>query len=220
VVVAHPVKAPVVVVAPARPPVVVAAPVKTVAVAQPTPVRQPVTPVRQPVTPVRQPVTPVPVASNPSDRLVSLTYPGGDLAGALRALAKAAGIQAQIDPGVSGYVTESFTDMPLNQAVTSVLGRQTELYNYKITATALIVTAPSGSSGGATLHSTAATGTAQVSDYFPIKLKPVADVYQAAHRAFPELTYQVDERLNVLFAEGDPAIMERLRKLLQNVSAK
>lgn len=201
----RPVAAPVAPPAPSRP--AAQPPVAVVAPARPAPVAP---------TAVVRPAAPV----NPGDRLVSLTYPSGDLAGALRALARAAGLQAQIDPGVKGSVTESFTEIPLNKAVSSILGKQTELYHYEITSSSLVVTASGDSAGGSTLHPNLPGNRGLVSDYFPIRQKPVAEVYQAAHRAFPELTYQVDERLNVLFAEGEPSVMERLRKVLQGVSAK
>jgi hypothetical protein len=199
------------------------APVKVVAAAPPA---REATPPPRPAAPVSRPSSPVAVAhpskpsfSNPGDRPVSFTYNGGDLAAALTALAGVAHIEAHIDPAVRGYVNVSYTDIPLNQVITSILGQQTELYTYKLTASSLDVFASGSGSGGQTVHPVISSA-GVVSDYFPVKQKPVADVYEAARRTFPELTYQVDERLNVLFAEGDPAVMERLRKLLQNVSAK
>ena len=207
--------APAAVVVPAKP----TAPSAVVAPVRPTAPAAVVASVKPTVPAQAQPVARAAAPRSPGERPVSFTYNGGDLAGALTALAKVAGIEAQIDPSVRGYVNASYTDVPLNQVITSILGKQTELYQYKLTSTSLQVFG-GGAPGGATVHPVASLSGGTVSDYFPVKQKPVAEVYQAVMRTFPELTYQVDERLNVLFAEGDPVVMERLRKLLQNVSAK
>ena len=162
-------------------------------------------------------VTTAPSATKPGDRLVSLST-SGDLRAALTALAKSAGLKAEIDPGVQGSVTKSFQDVPLNKAVSSILGQQAELYEYTISDSTLKITAPGGT-GGQTM-TPASPGGRIASDYFPVRDKKAADILEAVRKAVPGLTYTVDERLNQILAEGDPSDLERLRKLLQKVSIK
>ena len=161
-----------------------------------------------------------PAADKPGDRLVSLSA-NGDLRQALENLAKAAGLQAEIDPGVQGTVAISFTDYPLNRAVSTVLGRQATLFEYKITDKVLKVTAPEGS-GGTTVVPVdpAPPGRPGVSDYFPIKDKKASDMVEVLRKAFPGLSMTVDERLNQILAEGSASEIERLRKLLGRNSVK
>lgn len=163
-------------------------------------------------TPRPQPAaTPATVAA--AQRPISLTFSGGDLPSALQALAQAAGLQADVAPGVQGYVTASFTEIPLNQAVTTMLGQQSNLYEYSISDTTLKV-------WGDGTPITAKSGRV-AREYFPLKsTAKVADVLASLKRAVPELNYSVDERLNQILAEGDPSDLDRARKVLKNVSDK
>ena len=173
------------------------------------------TPTRPPVTVVKEiPKETVPKAPKAAERLVSVSA-NGDLRTALENLAKAAGLQAEIDPGVQGSVSMSFQDVPLNKAVSSILGQQATLYDYKITDKVLKVTSSDGPGVPVTV-----SNARMASEYFPIKDKKAMDIVEAVRKAVPSLTYTVDERLNQILAEGEPSELERLRKLLQKVSIK
>ncbi len=172
----------------------------------PTPAATP-----EPTPPPRPAATPAQVAV--AQRPVSLTIAGGELSAALVSLAQAAGLKAEIAPGVQGFVNASFTEIPLNQAVTTMLGQQKNLYEYSITDTTLKV-------WGEGTPITARSGRI-VREYFPVKdPAKAADVMLTLKRAVPELTYSVNERLNQVMAEGDPSDLERARKFVKSVSDK
>lgn len=165
----------------------------------------------EPTPPPRAAATPAVVAV--AQRPISLTIAGDELPAALQALAQAAGLKAEIAPGVQGSVSASFTEIPLNQAVTTMLGQQKNLYEYSITDTTLKV-------WGEGTPITARTGRI-VREYFPVKdPAKAADVVLTLKRAVPELNYSVNERLNQVMAEGDPTDLERARKFVKSVSDK
>ncbi|MBI3925576.1 MAG: hypothetical protein HY319_08555 [Armatimonadetes bacterium] len=156
-----------------------------------------------------------------AQKTVSVTYQGGDLRGALQALAKAAGLQADIHPTVQGAVTASFTEIPLNLAVTDLLGQSAELYLYEITDTQLKVYPHQGSSEPVATSASSTASSDQVArDYFPLRAQSAKELADAARKAVPSLTYRVDERLNIIIAEGSPEDLQRLRAILQAVSEK
>jgi len=199
------------------PPPVTAATPPPVAANSPPQLRRDPLPVATPApTPEATPLpaaTPAPAQVAAAQRPISLTFEGGDLPSALTALAQKAGLKADIAPGVQGFVTASFTEIPLNQAVTTMLGQQSNLYEYSITDTTLKV-------WGDGTPVTAKSGRI-AREYFPVKgTTKAADVVLGLKRAVPELTYSVDERLNQILAEGDPTDLERARKVLKSVSDK
>ena len=194
-------------------------PSKPVTIHNPTPV--PVTP---PVTP---PATQKGPAEGPEQKPITINLKNKDLPTAIREMARAAGMEADVGPGVEGTVTASFTDTPLARCLTSVLGKQAKLYEFKVVNNRLRVFGD-GETGGTTLvtsappttPTTAASGQ-QVSDYFPIvPEKPVSDLAAAVRKAVAGVDVIQDDRLNVLFVSGDAAEVEKVRNLLQNVLAK
>ena len=175
---------------------------------------------------VRPPVSPPSTSNGADQKPITLTLQNKDLPTAIREMAKAAGLEADVGPGVEGSVTASFTDTPLARALTSVLGKQAKLYEFKIVNNRLRVFADSDSAG-TTLVTSAPTqaGTPRnvnlVSDYFPIVAdKPVSELAQAVRRAVTDVEVIQDDRLNVLFVRGDAADIEKVRNLLQKVLAK
>ncbi|MBT9583319.1 hypothetical protein IV102_08210 [bacterium] len=175
---------------------------------------------------VRPPATPPSTSNGVEQKLITLNLQNRDLPTAIREMARAAGLEADIGPGVEGSVTASFTDTPLARALTSVLGKQARLYEFKIVNHRLRVFADADSAG-TTLVTSAPTqaGTPRsvnlVSDYFPIVAdKPVSELAQAVRRAVTDVEVIQDDRLNVLFVRGDAADIEKVRNLLQKVLAK
>ncbi|MBS2040514.1 hypothetical protein JST97_36345 [bacterium] len=177
------------------------------------------------------PPTPPPARNNVDQRTISVSFNNKELASAIREMAQAAGLEAQIGPEVKGKpVTETFKDVPLSQALTRVLGRQSELFEVKFEGNRVRVFGDN-SGGGATLMPTTNTQpsvpeTASrpaniVSDYFPLKSdKSVREMAGAVQRLVSEVEVIQDERLNVLFVRGDAADLEKVRNLLQNALAK
>lgn len=163
-------------------------------------------------------------------RLISISFTNKELAGAIKDMAKAAGLEAKIGPEVKGKpVTESFKDTPVAQALTRVLGRQDQLFEVKFEGNIVHVFADESGSG-TTLSPvvplspvrdiTPASGVL-VSDYFPLKPdKSVRDMAAAVRRLASNLEVIQDERLNVLFVRGSASELEKVRNLLQNALAK
>ena len=212
---------------PARPPVrpVGATPSRPVSANPSRPVSS--VPVRPPVNNVPTP-TPGPVRNNADQRTISVAFVNKDLPAAIREMAQAAGLEADVGPGVKGTVTATFKDKPLSQVISNVLGKQQDLYEFKIEGNRLRVFGDN-TGAGATLVPTVAPPTVieppksgkPVSDYFPLKAdKPVKEMVAAIRRVVPEVEVIQDDRLNVLFVRGDASDLEKVRNLLQNVLAK
>lgn len=212
------------VVAPTRPPA------RPVGVTPPRPVSSvPVSaaPVRPPVTNV-PPANPSPARNNADQRAISVAFVNKDLPAAIREMAQAAGLEAEVGPGVKGTVTATFKDAPLSQVISNVLGKQQDLYEFKIEGNRLRVFGDN-SGAGATLVPTVAPPVVSntpkagkpVSDYFPLKAdKPAKEMLAAIRRVVPEVEVIQDDRLNVLFVRGEAGDLEKVRNLLQNVLAK
>jgi DNA polymerase elongation subunit (family B) len=58
------------------------------------------------------------------------------------------------------------------------------------------------------------------SEYFPIHDKRAVDLMEVVRKAVPGPSYTLEERLNQILVEGEPAEIERVRKLLQAVGSK
>lgn len=200
------------------------------------PVKSNTTPARPNPKPVANnlpptPPTPTPPRNNVDQRTISVSFTNKDLPSAIREMAQAAGLQAQVGPEVKGKpVTETFKDMPLSQALTRILGRQDELFEVKFEGNVVRVFGD-GNGGGATLIPTVnprpnvpenATRTVNiVSDYFPLKAdKSVREMAGAVQRLVSDVEVIQDDRLNALFVRGDAADLEKVRNLLQNALAK
>jgi hypothetical protein len=179
------------------------------------------------VRPATTPPPSKPASSGAEQKLISVNIQNKDLPTAIREMARAAGMEADIGPGVEGSVTASFTDTPLARALTSVLGKQAKLYEFKIVDNRLRVFADADAAG-TTLVPTGPNTPQQppkninvISDYFPIlPEKPVGELAQAVRRAVGDVEVIQDDRLNVLFVRGDAADVEKVRNLLQKVLAK
>ncbi|MBN9416230.1 MAG: hypothetical protein J0I12_12380 [Candidatus Eremiobacteraeota bacterium] len=178
------------------------------------------------------PPTPAPARNNVDQRIITISFVNKDLPVAIREMARAAGLEAEVGPEVKGKVTDTFTDVPLSQAITRVLGKQQDLYEMKIEGNRLRVFGDN-SGAGATLVptvpvpppvSTDNTGTRTlklVSDYFPLMPdKSAKDLVAAIRRAVADVEVIQDDRLNVLFVRGEAGDLEKVRNLLQNVLAK
>ncbi|MGE0489883.1 MAG: hypothetical protein AB7S38_11825 [Vulcanimicrobiota bacterium] len=176
--------------------------------------RAPVAPVQpvKPVTPTPRPA-PAPAPAKPSGKSVSLTLNNVAIREAITAMATQTGLKAEIPDSLTGSTSVSLTDIPLEIALDTVLGGKLGEYRYEITPSTLRILA----SGGVTVHPTAG-GVAY--EYYPFRDKSARDMMEAVKLAIPNLTYQVDDRLNILLAQGDPADLDRLTKLLQSMSQK
>ncbi len=177
-------------------------------------------PVNNTPAPVKTPAA-NPPSAKPADKIMTFTA-NGSLKQVLETLAQNAGLKAEIDPAVDGSVTQGYKDMPLNRIVSSILGQQPVLYEYKLTDTTLTVSAPSGGTGGVSVV-TPQSGVGNrilKSEYFPIRDKRAVDLMEVVRKAVPGPSYTLDERLNQILVEGEPAEIERVRKLLQAVGSK
>lgn len=200
------------------------------------PVKSNVTPSRPAMRPVAtnntRPVlpTPPPTRNNVDQRTISVSFINKDLPSAIREMAQAAGLEADIGPGVKGSVTASFKDTPLSQALTNVLGKQQDLYEVKIEGNRVRVYGDSNGAGATLVPTvtpptpTPTAGTRSlnlVSDYFPLMAdKSASQLVSAIRRAVSDVEVIHDDRLNVLFVRGEAGDLEKVRNLLQNVLAK
>lgn len=177
-----------------------------------------------------RPVPPTPPRSTVDQRTISVSFINKDLPAAIREMAQAAGLEADIGPGVKGSVTATFKDTPLSQALTNVLGKQQDLYEMKIEGNRVRVFGDN-SGAGATLVPTVTPPPSEtvggtrslnlVSDYFPLMAdKSASQLVSAIRRAVADVEVIHDDRLNVLFVRGEAGDLEKVRNLLQNVLAK
>ena len=152
-------------------------------------------------------------------RPITVSLQNKDLAVAIQEMARAAGLEAEVGPGVEGPVSVSFREVPLGLALTNLLGKQTKLIEYRIEGNKLKVF--TDDQGGATLPAAPIRSGPTVSDYFPIvNEKKVAEVAQLVKRTVTQVDVHSDELLNVLFVEGAAADLAKVRELLQNVVVK
>jgi len=185
-------------------------------------------PVRPPVNDIPPPA-PNPARNNTDQRIISVAFINKDLPAAIREMAQAAGLEADVGPGVKGSVTATFKDAPLSQVISNVLGKQQDLYEFKIEGNRLRVFGDSTGAGATLMPTVTPPPTSDslpksgklVSDYFPLKPdKPAKDLVAAIRRAVSDVEVIQDDRLNVLFVRGEAEDLEKVRNLLQNVLAK
>lgn len=152
-------------------------------------------------------------------RPITVSLQNKDLAVAIQEMARAAGLEAEVGPGVEGPVSVSFREVPLGLALTNLLGKQTKLIEYRIESNKLKVF--TDDQGGATIPVAPTRSGPTVSDYFPIvNEKKVAEVAQLVKRTVTQVDVHSDELLNVLFVEGAAGDLAKVRELLQNVVVK
>lgn len=183
--------------------------------------------------------TPTPAASAPSPAaampMINLTFQDAPLDDVFARIAMQAGLLPQLDPSLTGSFTGSLVNVPLDQALQTV--RQGQSIDCSVQGGYLIVKPAVGRPAAGDPPSVTASPAATVEpvaavpqpalpagpiarDYYPIRNKPALEVLQSARSVLPNIRYTVDERLNIIIAEGSPADIERLTTLLSNVSAK
>lgn len=170
---------------------------------------------------VKPPEAAKPPVARPEQKLISVKFQEQDLASALKSMAQAAGMQVEIGPGVEGKVTMAFTDTPLSKVLTSVLGRQENLYEYRIEGNRIRVFGDGGQAGSTLVVPVSPERGAYVSDYLSLQAdKPVREVLDAVRKIAGGVELIPDERLNVLFVRGEEADLEKVRNLLRGVLVK
>ncbi len=184
--------------------------------------------------------TPAPAVSAPATAsipMINLTFQDAPLDDVFARIAMQAGLMPQLDPSLTGSFTGSLVNVPLDQALLTV--RQGQSIDFSIQGGYLIVkpvvgrpavgagdppsvTGPPAATVGpvAAIPQPALPAGPIARDYYPIRNKPATEVLQSARSVLPNIRYTVDERLNIIIAEGSPADIERLTTLLSNVSAK
>jgi type II secretory pathway component HofQ len=168
--------------------------------------------------------------------MINLTFQDAPLDDVFARIAQQAGLMPQLDPSLTGSFTGSLVNVPLDQALQTV--RQGQSIDCSVQGGYLIVKPALGRSTAAgdppsvtaapaaTVEPVAAIPQPALPagpiarDYYPIRNKPALEVLQSARSVLPNIRYTVDERLNIIIAEGSPADIERLTTLLSNVSAK
>ncbi len=181
----------------------------------------------------RVPQVPPTPRNSVDQRIISVSFQNKDLPSAIREMAQAAGLEAQIGPEVKGRpVTATFKDVPLSQALTRVLGSQQDLFEARFEGNLVRVFGDSSGSGATLVPGPAPvpqpnltdSGTHpvnMVSDYFPIKPdKSVRELASSIQRLVSDVEIIQDDRLNVLFVRGEAGDLEKVRNLLQNALAK
>ncbi|MCE7874824.1 hypothetical protein DYH09_31260 [bacterium CPR1] len=180
--------------------------------------------------------TPTPSAPSPTAAtipMINLTFQDAPLDDVFARIALQAGLMPQLDPSLTGSFTGSLVNVPLDQALQTV--RQGQSIDCSVQGGYLIVKPGVGRATAAgdppSVTATTVEPVAAVPqpalpagpiarDYYPIRNKPAMEVLQSARSVLPNIRYTVDERLNIIIAEGSPADIERLTTLLSNVSAK
>lgn len=158
-------------------------------------------------------------SSSVADKKVTVMMSNVTQEEALEAIAKQVGLKADIQ-GVTGHTTISLTEIPLQEAVETVLGPAKKDYIYQVVGDTLKVSARNPGVKSSTPPVTSVGSDKVARDYFPFKDRPARDVMDAAQKAVPNLTYYVDDRLNILIAEGKASDLERLSRILAPLSSK
>lgn len=209
---------------PPRLPGAVAAPAKpsgNVAVAPSRPVA-PVAPPRPRTNPTQ---TAAPSGPEPAEqKLISVSFQKKELAQALRDIAQAAGMEAEVGSEVKGTVTASYSNLPMSKVLTNVLAQQDTLYEFRIVNNRLRVFGDATAGRTMTIPTTTYTAPKTVnlvSDYFPIDYrKSVSEAAAEVRRALSDVEVLQDDRLNVLFVRGDAQDVEKVRNIVQKFLAK
>lgn len=201
------------------------------------PVR-PLSPTVSSSTPTATP--PQPVSSPPATAMngvprINLTFSNASLTDVLVRIADQAGLNPQLSPDIDGTFSGALTNMPLDQALKTVCqGRNVtwQVLNGSlvVNSSAIPASVPSVDSEPPTSTSTppeVATVPEPVlpagpltREYYPIRNKSAAEVVTSAQSLLPNIRYTIDERLNIVMAEGSATDIERLSGFLKEVSAK
>lgn len=180
-----------------------------------------------------QPVASAPPAGGANGMpRISLTFSQAPLVDVFVKLADEAGLNPVITSDIEGSFSGSFSNEPLDSVLRTVCkGRNVNCEvsggNLKVTVTSVAGTAPAPG-GEPAVPSVVASAPDPVlpagplaREYYPIRRENKAsEVVNSARSLLPNVRYTVDERLNVVMAEGSPTDIERLTGFLKEVSAK
>ena len=198
------------------------------------PVETPKPPVETPKPPVENPKPPVtpptekPRVTGPSAP-VTVVFDNTPLSKAVAQMAVQAGLKSTVDASLTGTVTRSFTAIPFETALRSILeplgdGVETTYANDNVTvrqkASAVVPPKDPKVPPVAKPDPPTAAASQRVREYFPFKSRSAEKAKQAAELAFPNLTYLVDPVLNVLMVEGSRQDIDELEKFLRAQSPK
>ncbi len=177
---------------------------------------------------------PKPTASSGSqdlpDRTYSMVFTGQDLAEILRNLAEDLGLRAVLDPAVKGPVATTIANLDAASALEAILRTQSTPFAFEVKDGQLRVfpsrprTAapqplpPTPAPGPAPVvtppTSSLPDNTSQARAVFPIHGRQAGAVAEGLKALYPQVVFQVDERLNVILVEGEPDQVEQIRKVL------
>ena len=228
--------------APASKPAAAASPApasKPVAATSPAPASKPAAaaspaPVSKPEPAVSPPTALKPASSSRSqglpERNYSMVFTGQDLAEVLTGLAEDLGLRAVLDPAVKGPVTTSIADLDAASALEAILRTQSTPFAFEVRDGQLRVF-PSRSRSAVpqqglsptpapkpepivTTPTSSLAGNTQAREVFPIHGRQAGAVAEGLKALYPQVVFQVDERLNVILVEGEANQVEQIRKVL------
>lgn len=227
---------------PASHPRVSSQPVPAIRPSSPTPTSSNTVPVRPlsptvssstPTTPPTQPVTSPPATAMNGVPRINLTFSNASLTDVLARIADQAGLNPQLSPDIDGTFSGALTNLPLDQALKTVC--QGQNVTWQVLNGSLVVNAsPGGAPGVPSVSTVPPASTPEVAsvpdpvlpagplarEYYPIRNKSAAEVVTSARSLLPNIRYTIDERLNIVMAEGSATDIERLSGFLKEVSAK
>ncbi|NMA26818.1 MAG: hypothetical protein GX934_03560 [Burkholderiales bacterium] len=212
---------------------------KPAAAASPAPASKPAAaaspaPVSKPEPAVSPPTALKPASSSRSqglpERNYSMVFTGQDLAEVLTGLAEDLGLRAVLDPAVKGPVTTSIADLDAASALEAILRTQSTPFAFEVRDGQLRVF-PSRSRSAVpqqglsptpapkpepivTTPTSSLAGNTQAREVFPIHGRQAGAVAEGLKALYPQVVFQVDERLNVILVEGEANQVEQIRKVL------
>jgi type II secretory pathway component GspD/PulD (secretin) len=159
-----------------------------------------------------------------------MVFTGQDLAEILRNLAEDLGLRAVLDPAVKGPVATTIANLDAASALEAILRTQSTPFAFEVKDGQLRVfpsrprTAapqplpPTPAPGPAPVvtppTSSLPDNTSQARAVFPIHGRQAGAVAEGLKALYPQVVFQVDERLNVILVEGEPDQVEQIRKVL------
>ena len=153
------------------------------------------------------------------DRSYSMVFTGQDLAEILRNLAEDLGLRAVLDPAVKGPVATTIANLDASSALEAILRTQSTPFAFEVKDGQLRVF-PAGPPTSAPVPvvnpapSPMPDGTARARAVFPVHGRQAGAVAEGLKALYPQVVFQVDERLNVILVEGAPNQVEQIRKVL------
>ena len=164
------------------------------------------------------------------DRTYSMVFTGQDLAEILRNLAEDLGLRAVLDPAVKGPVATTIANLDAASALEAILRTQSTPFTFEVKDGQLRVfpsrprsaapqgllptPAPAPASVVTPPTPSLPDSAAQARAVFPIHGRQAGAVAEGLKALYPQVVFQVDERLNVILVEGEPDQVEQIRKVL------